>query len=141
MNSLKNNIDSLSSLKQELERACSAISEATGIPLPKAPLTKSLPTFIDYLLCELSISRFLCESEIVTDKDKPTKFWLLEHLKNKMSFRESLRSKLLYRYWAGELSKVNFHEYIDNKKNILVLVRLANRYILGAFTEFPFKKD
>jgi hypothetical protein len=126
MRNLKKNTDSFSSLNQEVERACSAISETTGIPSPKAPLTKSLSPFIDALLRELSISRFLCESEIVTDKDKPTKIWLLEHLKNEMSFRESLRSKLLYRYWAGELSKINVHEYIDNKPNILVLVRLAN---------------
>ena len=81
---------------------------------------------------ELSISRFLCESEIVVDK--PTKMWLLEHLRNEIRFGESVRSKLLYRYWKGELNKVNFHEYIEGKPNILVLVRLANCYVVGGFT-------
>lgn len=46
-------------------------------------------------------------------------------------------SKLIYKYDA--LNKVNFHKYIDNKSQIVVIVKLKNGKIVGAWSEGSFQ--
>ena len=43
------------------------------------------------------------------------------------------RTNLVYK--IDPLNKNNFHQYIDNKENILALVRLVNGYIVAAYTQ------
>lgn len=48
-------------------------------------------------------------------------------------------SKLLCR--LDPLNKTNFHRYIDNTPNLLMLVELKNGKILGGFSLTPFYKN
>ena len=41
-------------------------------------------------------------------------------------------------YCFPEEANMNFHEKIDEKKNILLLIKLENDHIIGAFTEIGF---
>ena len=43
------------------------------------------------------------------------------------------RTRLLYSF--PDFEKLNFHEFIDKKKNILVVIRLMNNMLIAAFTE------
>lgn len=79
----------------------------------------------------------LCESEVV---ERAGRQWLLEELQAELG-SEGLGSRQLYRFGEGEPSKVNFHEYIDGRPNILALAKLANGLVVGAFTKFPFSSD
>lgn len=45
-------------------------------------------------------------------------------------------TRLLYRYDA--LNKVNFHNYIDKKPNIFLLLKLANGRVLGCYSNHAF---
>jgi hypothetical protein len=46
-------------------------------------------------------------------------------------------TRLLCRW--DPLNKVNFHKYIDDQEQIVVVVRLLNGYALAAWTELPFR--
>jgi len=46
-------------------------------------------------------------------------------------------TKLVYAF--DSLNKSNFHKYIDNKVQIVVLVKLINGYIVGAWSEGSFQ--
>jgi hypothetical protein len=54
-----------------------------------------------------------------------------------------MKTRLVYRFNEVEakLGKANFHCYIDNKPNLLVLAALDNGYVVGAFTKYPLCKD
>lgn len=48
-------------------------------------------------------------------------------------------SKILYRY--DEKNLTNFHSYIDNYENILLVVELLNGRFICAFSSAPFQPE
>lgn len=40
--------------------------------------------------------------------------------------------KLVYKY--DNLNTLNFHKYIDDKNDLLMISRLANEYVVGGYT-------
>jgi hypothetical protein len=50
--------------------------------------------------------------------------------------RSILKTKLIYRF--DPYNKVNFHNYIDNCSNLVVIVRTSCGYYLAGFTEDAF---
>jgi hypothetical protein len=43
-----------------------------------------------------------------------------------------LKTKLLYKY--DKINKVNFHQYVDNHPNIILLIRTASGRLVGGFS-------
>ena len=41
--------------------------------------------------------------------------------------------KPVYKY--DQLNNINFHRYIDNKNDLLMVVRLINEYVVGGYTQ------
>lgn len=41
-------------------------------------------------------------------------------------------------YHLDPLNRINFHKYIDGKPQIVLLIKLQNGYVLGAWSEGPF---
>jgi hypothetical protein len=71
----------------------------------------------------------------VLEGEEFDKEFLTEVLQNRLKTR-ILSTKLIYRY--DTLNKINFHKYIDGKENIVVIIKLANEYRLGAWTQGAF---
>lgn len=47
-----------------------------------------------------------------------------------------VRSKLIYKF--DPLNKTNFHQYIDQIPNILVIIKLQNGFLTAAYSEGAF---
>lgn len=44
-------------------------------------------------------------------------------------------------YKHTKLIQPSFHDYIDNRSNFLILIRLANNVIIGGFCPYPMAKN
>ena len=71
----------------------------------------------------------------ILEEEEFNKEYLTEVLQNRLRTK-IVSTKLIYRY--DTLNKVNFHKYIDGKENLVVLVKLSNEYMLGAWTQGAF---
>lgn len=49
-----------------------------------------------------------------------------------------VKTRPVYDY--PRMKNFNFHEFIDNKRNYLVLVKLTNNWTIAAFSEEPLIK-
>ena len=49
------------------------------------------------------------------------------------------KTKLLYHH--DILNPNNFHVYLDDRPQLVVLIRLKNGYLLGAWSEGPFRPN
>lgn len=64
--------------------------------------------------------------------------WIIENLHNYMK-ETPIATRLVHRF--DPLNATNFHQYIDEVPNLLVLVHLANGAKIGGFTVFPVTRE
>ncbi len=50
-----------------------------------------------------------------------------------------IKSRLIYRH--DPINKANFHLYIDNLENLVVIIKLANGHFVAGFTEDSLQSD
>ena len=80
----------------------------------------------------------------VLDEEEDYREYLTELLERKARGRIKA-TKLLYRY--DPLNKNNFHRYFDSIEHVVIVVRLANGFVMGAWSQgsfvhkVPSKKD
>ncbi len=45
---------------------------------------------------------------------------------------------MIYKY--DTINPINFHNYIDRKSNLLLVIKLVNGYVIGGFSEYAIEK-
>jgi len=50
-----------------------------------------------------------------------------------------IQFKLLYKHQP--FIQPNFHSYIDNRTNFMILIRLVNNVVIGGFCPYPMAKS
>lgn len=85
------------------------------------------------------LSKYYLESSWLLEyNDKTEKSRLINMIKD-YCYCQPLQFKLLYKHQKFQQS--NFHEYIDNKSNFLILIRLINNNVIGGFCPYPLAKN
>lgn len=71
----------------------------------------------------------------VLDGEDDYKEFLLQILEKRLRCKIA-KTRLLYKY--DPLNKTNWHRYIDNRDNLVLVVKLANGNAVAAWSEGPF---
>ena len=70
--------------------------------------------------------------------NQDNKTFLLEEIK-KIKKLPIKKTKIIFK--LDKLSPLNPHDYIDNIPNIVILIELTNKKVLGAFTQTAFSRE
>ena len=61
---------------------------------------------------------------------------IVDVVEKRMGGRRIVATRLIYQY--DVLNRMNFHKYIDNKEQLVIVIKLVNGNVLGAWTEGSF---
>ena len=91
-------------------------------------------------VCEIMEKKvFLLESELFRNMNEPRKKFMYDSIKNILPKR-ILFTKTLFEGYSGN-SWDKWLSKIENKPNILILMRLKNGFEIAGFSENPFSKE
>lgn len=72
----------------------------------------------------------------VLEGEEDYKVFAIDMIEKRMGGKKIIGTRLIYRY--DTLNRVNFHKYIDNHDQLVVLIKLENGNVLGAWCEGSF---
>ncbi len=69
------------------------------------------------------------------EEDEDYKEYIVSVIEKRLN-RKIASTRLVYRY--DTLNKTNFHKYIDNQEQLVIIIKLLNGFMLAAWTEGSF---
>lgn len=94
----------------------------------------SLTSTLSWFKSRFNQAKFFGDSEVIP-RDKVD--FLLKEIKT-FTNNNVLESKLLYKY--DTRNTLNFHNFVDHKENMLIVIRLINNITVGGFSCYPLSK-
>lgn len=99
-------------------------------------IQQRIKAFNQQLEIYIKYSNTFSDSSIAQAQNQ--KKWLLQKVCETIGGR-SFKTRLIYKF--DSLNKTNFHRYIDDRPNIMLLVKLENGYKIGSFCKTPIEKS